>query len=742
MYTGKNRLYRHSGVALLRAAAASLDHAPGNWPDPSDAAACRAWLDRVWSRPELAESIRQASPTLADRLDAIHAGEAVQAKQIRRVTVATVRYVLRATGRHTPFGLFAGVGPVTVGHLCQVRWGDRHRPFARVDTQWLIDVVERLEACPDLLERLDVVFTNLAVQRGRRLEAPNGPNRVTIRFTSAVHAVRDVAVAPIRFGALTDKLAETFPTASLSTVHDLLIELIRQGILITCLRAPLTITDPLGHLIDRLHAVEAYTVPSVAPLLSDLQAVHADVNRHNYADTTGAEQSRTRAAIVRHIRELSHAGRTPLAVDLRLDCDVHLPEHVAHEMEWAASALIRLTRQPTGEALWHDFYTAFCERYGTGALVPLIDVVDPNAGLGFPAGYPGSVLPSPGSRLSERDEKLLVLAWQAVADGSREISLDEGTIESLTVGDPSAEPRIPPHVELAARILATSTQAVERGDYELVVAPARSAGTLTSRFTTITAGSGLDDVYATAPTATEDALSVQMSFPPAYPHAENVCRVPAYLPHVLSLGEHRGCEETTIAVDDLAIIATRDGLHLISISRQRVVEPQVFHGLALEKQPPPLARFIAHLTRSLGASWHEFDWGPHAHRLPYLPRVRYRRAILSPARWQLTTNDLPVDYTDQGQRRQALDRWQHRWRCPNTVELRDADRSLRLTLDEPAHAVIVHAHLKRQGHATFIETVSDVTDYGWIDGHAHEIVLPYSRPVLLRPRLLPLSTQW
>lgn len=37
-------LYQHTGVALLRAAAVPLTHAPQRWPDLSDPEACRAWL--------------------------------------------------------------------------------------------------------------------------------------------------------------------------------------------------------------------------------------------------------------------------------------------------------------------------------------------------------------------------------------------------------------------------------------------------------------------------------------------------------------------------------------------------------------------------------------------------------------------------------------------------------------------------------------------------------------------------
>jgi len=717
---GRRPLYRHGDVALLRAAAVPLGDAPNWWPDPGDIEACRTWLEQVWKSHQLAEAIRQASPSLADRIDAIRAGHGVQDKQVRRATVATVRYVLRATGRPTPFGLFAGVARVSLGSTAGVQWGESHRSVARVDTQWLADVVERIEAMPDLLERLDVVFNNLASRRGERLEVPHGQNRVTVRNTIAVRAVRDESRSPVRFAALVEKLSELFPGAERSTVGEMLAGLVRQGFLITGLRAPLTVVDPLAHLVERLREARVSNIAAVASQLCALESVQTEIRHHNDTNITGAEQGSARATINQRMGELSQAGRIPLAVDLLLDCEVHLPLGVARDMERAASALLRLTRRPTGETAWHSFHAAFCDRYGTGTLVPLTEVVDPDAGLGYPAGYPGNFQPLPTDGPSKRDERLLAMAWQAMADGSREITLTDTSIDALADTDRLDEWHIPPHVELAARIHATSAEALERGDYTLTVAPARAAGTLTSRFTPIATGSGLEEVYRALPAATEGALSAQMSFPPVYPHAENICRVPAYLPHVIPLGEHRGDDGTTIAIDDLAITATRDRLHLVSISHRRVVEPQVFHALALDKQPPPLARFLTHLPRAFSAVWHEFDWGTHARRLPYLPRLRYDRTVISPSRWRLTTDDLPAG--EDGWQ-QALKLWRRRWQCPETVELRDADRTLRLTLDEPAHAAIVWAHLARRGHAAFTEAAT-ATEFGWIDGHAHEIAVP------------------
>lgn len=734
--------YRHRGVALLRAAAVPLHQLPAQWPDLSDTQTCREWLLKMSTHTELADAIGHASPGLAAQL--LTDTGTMESKQVRRVTLSAIRYLLRITGRHTPFGLFAGVAPVAVGGpAVESRWGSEHQAFARVDAVWLADLIDRLEACPELLRQLDVVFTNLATTRGERLEVLQGPNTVTARNTRALQAVQNAASTPIHVTDLIDKLAVEFPAVEHDTISALLTTLVGQGFLTTNLRAPLTVTDSLGYLVDRLRTADAGAIPSVAAILVELERVQEDLRSHNQPGTDQAAQRDLREALAGRMRTLSTAGRVPLSLDLRLDAEIRLPEQLAHEVDRAASVLARLSKQPTGNPAWRDFYIAFCERFGTGALVPLADVVDPDAGLGLPHTYPGSVLQPPSEGSSEREQKLLALAWTAWADGTGEIVLTEDTVTALTVGDPATQRRIPAHVELAVRVHAASADALRRGDYTFTVAPARSAGTFTSRFATIASDCGLEHLYADAPAGVSGALPVQLSFPPIYATGENVCRVPAYLPHLLSLGEHRAQhpEQRVIAPGDLAIIATRDGLHLVSLSKGRLIEPQVFHALALDKQAPPLARFLANLTRALGATWHEFDWGSHAQQLPVLPRVRHGRAVLSSARWRLDATDLPASLDDE-QWTTRFGQWRRRWRCPATVELCDADRSLRLTLDEPAHVAILHAHLRKHGHAMLLEA-APAEAFGWAGGHVHEIAVPLfstqpqtpSPPVASRPVL-------
>jgi thiopeptide-type bacteriocin biosynthesis protein len=722
---------------MLRAAVTPLHRLPAAWPALCDPNSCRSWLDAAWALPGFAEATRYASSSFATLVEAVLHHEITNARQVRRVTLSVIRYLLRSAGRPTPFGMFAGTAPAQVGDDAHVAWGADHQLMIRADALWLDDVLERLEAMPDLLAQLDVVVSDLLVDRGDRIELPRGPGRVSIRNTAPVRLVRDAAATPITFRALANKIAGAFPGVPPATIHQILASLVARGILITNLRAPMTVTDPLAHVITTLGQATASTpIDEVAAVVEQLRQVQRLIHAHNATGTGPDDRPRLRAKASGRMRRLSSAGRTTLAGDLHLDCRITVPDSLAAEMAQAVTALVRLTRQPRPDRTWNDWCREFWDRYGTGAVVPVTEAVHPDAGIGWPAGFPASTLTEPEDTVTSRDMALLRLAWGTVSNGRAEIVLTDEAITAITA-DESVDTRwIPPHVELAARVHATSAQALHEGDYSFTVHPGQAFGTLTSRFGQTVTCAGLDVVYAAAPPGVEGALSVQMSFPPLFPHSENVARIPAHLPHVLPLDEHRaGGGPGVVALHDLGIVAVADGLHLVSISRDRIVEPQVFHALALGKQAPPLARFLATLTRGFWARYTELDWGPAAAGLPYLPRVRYRRAILSPAMWQITSADHAAMTNQTGSWHDALGRWRRRWNCPDAVELHDDHRCLRLGLTVDAHRAVLRAHLDKHGHAKLTEADS-AAQTRWIGGHIHEIVMPFTRTTPPAPNLL------
>ncbi|WP_261555870.1 lantibiotic dehydratase [Frankia tisae] len=713
-------LYRPAGPALLRAASDPPGGVVSGWPVLEDPAACRDWLAQVW--PAARESVGLASGALAARVEQIVAGRPVTDRRVRAAAATVVRYLVRSGGRSTPFALFAGVAPAGFGQVASARIGDRHRSMLRVDAAWLEEVINRLEMGP-VLARVEVVFNNLVVERAGRLVVPRADGRVEIPLTPPVQLVRDAAGGPVRFAELVDRLDEKFAGVGRERVEAMLRQLVAEHFLVTSLRAPMTDTDPLGHLVMVLQEADARDLAEVAPLIGELATIHARLGELNAAPTLEA-QAGPRASLIATMDRISPEQRSPVVVDLVLDGDFQLPGAVASDMAVAAGVLTRLGREPLGPAAWADYHRRFVERYGVDSLVPLTDVLDGASGLGYPAGYPDSVLPIPAATVSDRDQRLLALAWKALADNGR-LELTDALIEHVTAGD-LFDPRfIQPHGEIAAKIQARSVEALNAGDYLLAVTPARATGTLSARFQPATRDMAMAHAYGAVPVMHEGATAVQLSCPSRFVRGQNVARLPQFLSEVLALGEPPSNGPRGLGPADLALTATGRGLLLLEAATGRIIDPQVYHALALDRQMPSLARFLTHLPRAFAASLTAFDFGPAAGALPHLPEVRYGRIILAPERWRLHTADLPGLDAPAAAWRSQLAQWQQQHRCPELVELADGDMTLRLDLTVPAHATILRGHLADKGVALLNRAVPG-EELAWI-GRAHEVVAPVFR---------------
>lgn len=740
-------MYRVVDSTLARVVAnpSSLD-IPA-WPnltgcnDDQVAGWCR-WLRQVWAIESIAESIEVASPSLARRVHEVCHGRALPERQVRRAVLSVVRYLIRATSRPTPFGLFAGVAPARFDRELHVSFGREHHAAARVDAEWLADAITRLEACAELRRRLPVVLHNLAFVRDGRLVVscqrhPDGTHgtaaaEVSVRCTRAVNTVCQAAGAPIVFADLVDKVGAEFPTTPQHVIETTLAELVAQGLLITSLRPPMTATRPLTHVLDELAAVDAVEIPEMTELIQRLQDIDSGLSQHNDA-LCPTEQRTLRSTLAEKMNRVV-ASERPVGVDLRVDGAVVLPEAVALEAEAVADLLVHLTPHPRGSAAWQDYHSRFLERYGMSAMVPLVQLLDGDLGLGYPAGYRDARLePPPAAGVSERDDKLLTLAQQAALTKSLEVVLDETTIAQLAVDEVTTAQ---PHTELRFSVHSPTPDALNRGEFNLsVTGVSRATGTTTGRFLDLLAQSDWERmaaVYRELPTVHEGAIPVQVSCPTLHTRAENVARSPVVLSHLVSVGEHHRPGLESIPLDDLAVTGDAEHLYLMSLSRQRPVEPVVFSAVEFTHAAHPLLRFLCEITTARAAACTPFAWGV-ASRLPFLPRVRYGRTVLSPARWTVTASDLPGPDTPWADWAARFAAWRRQYAVPDSVYLGEDDRRLRLDLTEPAHQYVLRSDLNRAGHLTLREA-PEPNAFGWCDSRAHEIVVTLATSQPQRPR--------
>ncbi|WP_336213623.1 lantibiotic dehydratase family protein, partial [Nonomuraea sp. LPB2021202275-12-8] len=437
-------MYRYLDAAVLRAPAWRPDQQPESWPDltgpEAGPASWQVWLARTWQTPGFAAAVEQASPDLARRVREICAGRQVSDPGVRRAVLSVMRYLLRASGRATPFGLFAGVAPTRISSGSDaptVRIGDAHRPMARVTAEWLSAVVQRLEGETALRRRLMVTANNLAFERDGRLVlehrastlAGGAPGEVSVRATGPVRTALRLARDALPVADLMDRLSAASLRTAESTIDALVAELVAQRLLLTSLRPPMTACDPLRYLLQELEAMNAEEIDEVADIVKGLRAIADELAQHDRTPAAVAVDHRARAAAA--MATIHRTTRPPLAVDLHLEGEVTIPAAVAAEAATAADVLVRLARRSALNTGWLTWHERFLDRYGPRALVPLRDVVDADLGLGYPDGYGSEQPPSQDGPLTDRDRKLLVLAHNAALRRQREILLDDGMIADL-----------------------------------------------------------------------------------------------------------------------------------------------------------------------------------------------------------------------------------------------------------------------------------------------------------------------
>ncbi|WP_433248979.1 lantibiotic dehydratase family protein [Streptosporangium sp. CA-135522] len=668
MTRSRRTLYRCTDAGMLRAAVNLSAPALPQWPGPAASPEqWRSWLGAIWADDTFRRAVSSASLDLARQVEAVLDGRLSNARRARRAALAVARYAIRYEHRSTPFGLFAGVCLVDFGETSAVLVGDEHEIVTRADPRALDKVISAQEAGGVSMAAVEVCVNNLVYVRGGRVFVPSeGASEFSLALTPALTLVLQAAKSPIRYAALAGKLAAEFPQVEGDRQAAFLAELLRLRLLLSALRAPATIVDPAAV----LHAV--------------------------------ALDARDREA----------------CVDLRLDAKVRLPETVAVEMETVATVLARLAANPTGTRAWRRYTEQFAARWGEDAEVGLEQLVDPDNGLGLPDGF-GSVS-EPPRPMSRRDRLLLDLAGNAAIERHRTVPLSEPLIEELeaAAGEPTA---LAPHFEVCAQVQARSLPALDRGDFRVRVhTVSRAAGTMTGRFRHLfpqAAG------QVALPTVDPVAELAQLSFHPSRVEADLLTRTPQVLPKLVSVGEHRGSDATVFVPSDLVVGLRGSHLYLAVAAtgeRLELLAPTALNFM-WNNFTPPLARFLAEISRAATPQVTWFDWGA-AWTLPFTPGLHYRRSIVVAARWQLRARALPGRAASLEEWAAQLHAWRGRAGVPDRVLLAMDDQRLLLDLTGEMDLDVLRTHLCGSPIAVLYEAPPPDVD-GWIGGRAHSIVV-------------------
>ncbi|MQY33336.1 Nisin biosynthesis protein NisB [Streptomyces sp. RB17] len=739
-------LYSCAGFALLRIPTLPEKCSEATSVDITEGAADEIpksleYLRALATDSLLREAVEISSPPLARRWDDILRGDRHGAAEIRRAVRAVTSYRLRMATRCTPFGIMAGVAPARFAERAgdtQVRLGPAHRKAVRLERGWVTALTASWAGRPEVLRRLRLTANNLCRVRGDRLvlsylpdlgvEGTETVREVSVRHTPAVRAALDAVRTPLPYPEVEKRLAEQFPSAPDGAIGRMLAELVRKQVLLTDLTPPAEAPDAAAHVLETLGALPARSLPELAELRQITRCLETYRDR-----PLGAGRALWSEACAR-MRRLRPAQRG-VQVDLAMDAEVRLPPEVAAEAERAADLLWRLAPDGAGHLALRTYHTEFVERYGVGRAVPVTEVLDPDAGLGPPAGYehpPGSrPLPPRTPEVTRRDRLMTQLAQEALLSGTPEVVLDEAHPLVARLARPKTGHA--PSIELVTRLVAPSVRALRDGEFRLVVMGG-SAGPAAAAFGRF-AGLLPDELHPslTGLARVTDgeragALHAQLVFQARHGRGDNVTQVPQWLEHRLPVGVFADpADPGTLALDDLAVCADPHRLMIVDTAGGREVVATVLHKLNTRTLAPNAARLLDEIGRGGVRGVHSWEWG-RAEELPYVPRVRHGRTVLSLARWRPTEAVLDRD-TPYPAWTRAVAEWRERWAVPDRICLVYADQRLELDLTSPLHLRLLRHELKRRPEALVLEPWdARGAGGGWLTGpdgtHRNELIIP------------------
>jgi lantibiotic biosynthesis protein len=697
----------------------------------------------VGADARLREAVAVATPSLDAIIDQVEAGKAggLRDAQLRRAALALLRYSIRMHTRPTPFGLFAGVSCGEFGDVAKFRRGGADRTHTDLDMGWLLTAVKRLEEDTTLLSGLRVQAHQAVVTRADRviLEVPSMPgaapgeearSAVSVRDTPVVREALRLAGEPIVFSELAGRLTARFGGRG-EQVRGLLQQLVSSDILLTSLRPPLDGTDPLVHVIQALGEVRRGD--NADRLLEELRAV--DRLRREYDAARPGEGREVLARLRRRARQIQRHDN-PVHVTTRLDLEIQLPSEVRGEVERAAQVLWRLSPPGPGTAQLRRYHTRFLERYGTDRLVPLLEALDENTGLGTPHGYmwpvsesddPVAVREDPGG--PGRELMLSRLLMRAVREGRREVVVDETTLIGLAQASASADAAsVPDSGELYVHVVAPSPDELTGGNFLVVLAPGMAsphAGAAFGRFAELVPGlrGRLERELRAVPAHVAGALPAEIAFMPRSGRAANVAHTAACSGSRITVGLPDSARLAEIRLRDIAVGADRERLYAVHLPTGREFAPMVSNKLNMASQAPNVCRFLYDLGLEGQRLWQPWDWGPMA-ASPFLPRVRYGRVVLAPATWRV--DELR---NASGDWAATVARWQQAWAVPQHVLAVSGDQRLLLDLADLWQRELLRDEVRKNTSLVVQEVPGEVEGWltGTVGGHAIELVVPVTR---------------
>lgn len=676
----------------------------------------------------LREAIAIASPSLYKTLNKKERGS----KEDRQTFSSLFKYLLRMSTRPTPFGFFSFISTGS--------WKDKTAQTidlkkvykrARPDMEWLLTVIDQLSKDPAISSILPVRASPILYSSGgktfvdyiQKKKDEDQAETISIRSTFLTEFIFIEAKSPISIKELKEKIFNRFPELNREKVNALITTLLEKQFLCSALVPSLLSKSPIEDLFSILDSI-SIVLPESVLLLKNIISQIAVYNQLPLG------QGETLLEETQDKMKKMTPSTNLLQVDIAYnEHEIGLPNIVAKELEETIEIGWKLSLNNQSAANLKTYHSKFLDKYGTTRLVPLLELLNEDTGLGVPESYQGSqhTLATPKEKLWTKWLKHKYS--ECLSQGKNEILLTGEIIDKL-IGKPDKQKAVL-SFDVFCEVFADSISKIEEGDFLVLISSNTwHAGSTIGRFLDLLgnrAEEQIKELFLKEEALEKRSLFVESSYIPSTGRLANTAIHENFRKYAIDLGG--GLDNSDkIHLNDIFVGAKLDRLYLTKRGSTQELFITVNNLLNPTYAPTPL-RFIRDVTRSKYIFMAPFSWG-ELDEMSFLPRVRFNKTIFAPAQWKLGLLQLNLKEKDNVTTIKAkFQEWANLWNLPRYYYLTEGyDNRILIDGKNETHVEEVALQIKKRGEVKLVEKIGQEKGQ-WVQSqqgtHLAELVIPF-----------------
>lgn len=675
-------------------------------------------LFRILSDDKIQEAIFLGSPVLYTEIRKLLANNIKDDSERERIINSAVRYISRMSTRCTPFGLFAGCGLGTFEKKTQISLKDAGSRKTRLDMQYLYNLYVFITKETELKNKIKYYPNSSIYEVGSNIRyietLYTGANRrYQISEVEGSTYLREILIKA-RNGYTIKNLVNFLcelcrHNISIEDGYNYINELIDSQLLIGELCQSITGDDFLERLINLIEKCGEegfllYSLKQIRDLLIEL-------------DTSPSNHYKIYNDIISIIKSID----VPFEEKYLFQVDSFLLSHQAtlneqiiidlHNCLLFLSAISRDNNETLNQ-FKHDFFERYEERE-----IPLLEVLDPDIGLGYPSKSGGSnvspiiddlYIPNASgeksSALTAFQSFMLGKIVDAKGDKRKEIIFTEKDIDQS----------LKEEISLPSTIY-TLIQIIKYDDNDQLIAlnsfNGSSGANLLGRFA---------HLHPDLERSVREIVNKEKELFPEKILAEIVHLPESRIGNILARPHIRDYEllymstsdlnsDKLIYLSDVTLSLKHNKLTLNFKKNKKEIIPRLttahnFHN----PQLMPVYRFLCDIQAQEGGGVF-FSWGKLDEMFSFLPRVRFNNIILSPAQWNIKTDDIRTIFSRKSEKEilSSIDVWRKGIDLPQEALLADGDNELYVDFGNIYSVKAFYSIIKRRNRFRLKEFLFD-----------------------------------